>query len=310
MSFKDEFLKTPPGLTREELVYNAVIKQGPPKNLVPVTVPGPNGTKITYKVMADYVMIDGIRVTMTPATAQRVANYFHMSLPTAKMSTQIYDAAKTKVRAPPLSGTGYVSPLDGKRYSAKDVVKHRIGESDAAVYYSDLTNKELSKYNDPGLVSGHGKEITEPTSGSSNSDVSFGGWQGQSGDALQPYTYAHKGQAGFHTEYGLNTRLVSDDVVVTTSDGKVISTTMEKLRNSPNLAGAIANYTGIRQYDPKAKGQPSAKQTPTQLANIPTSTKRAPTKQQIPSNLNKSQPDRAALLQRIDSLLDQFSKDT
>jgi len=38
MSFKDEFLKLPPGKARDELVYKAVISQGRPKNLVPVTV--------------------------------------------------------------------------------------------------------------------------------------------------------------------------------------------------------------------------------------------------------------------------------
>lgn len=58
MSFKDEYLKLPPGKAREDLVYKAVISQGPPKNLVPVTVPGPNGSKITYNVLPDYISVD------------------------------------------------------------------------------------------------------------------------------------------------------------------------------------------------------------------------------------------------------------
>lgn len=302
MSFKDEFLKTPAGPAREALVYNAIIQQGPPKNLVPVTVPGPNGTKITYKVMADYVMIDGIRVPMTPVTAQKVANHFGMSLPTAKMSQQIYNAADTKVRAPPLSGSGYVSPLTGQHYSAKDVVKSRIGESDAAVYYSDLTNQkiqEATKDKNPGLVGGHGKEITEPGDGANISDVSFGGWQGSSGSALQPYSYAHKGQAGAHTEYALNTRLVDDVVTVTTPDGKVITTTMEKLRSNPNLAGAIATSTTIKQYNSKSKqnvpSKPIVQVNPTQQ------------KEYKPS---RPQSGRLALLQRIDNFLQQFGKES
>jgi hypothetical protein len=301
MSFKDEFLKTPPGPAREALVYNAIIQQGPPKNLVPVTVPGPGGTKITYQTMADYITIDGIRVPMTPVTAQRVANHFGMMLPTSKMSQQIYEAAKTKVRANPLSGTGYVSPLTGKRYSGKDVVKSRIGESDAAVAYSNLTNQELSKIKNPGLISGHGKEITEPTQSASISDVSFGGWQGAGGKALQPYTNAHKGQAAFHTEYALNTRLIDDgNVIITTPDGKTISTTMQKLRANPNFSKAIADATGIKKYDDKSQKvsptktiEPAPGKVPAQIAVSPQT---------------KSDPGRVALLQIIDDLLSQFTK--
>lgn len=102
MSFKDEFLKLPPGKEREDLVYKAVISQGPPK-MVPVTVPGPDGSKITYNVSSDYLNIDGIRVPMTGATAQRIANHFKMHLPTSKQERQIFDAADTKLPATPMS---------------------------------------------------------------------------------------------------------------------------------------------------------------------------------------------------------------
>jgi|SRR6185436_10322147 len=305
MSFKDEFLRTPSGPIREALIYQAAIKQGPPKNLVPVTVPGPNGTKITYKVMADYMMIDGIRVPMTPLTAQKIANYFGMSLPTDKMSKQIYNAADTKVRAAPLSGSGYVSPLTGKKYSPQEVVKNRIGESDAAVYYSKLTDEAIAKSkgdNKPVLIGGHGKEITEPTSSASVNDVSFGGWQGAQGDALQPYTYAHKGQAAAHTEYALNTRLIDGNVTITLPNGKTISTTMDKLRSNPNLSSAIANTTVVRQYGSKNKESPSTTKIEQKMTTHPV--------KQITENYNPNKPQsgRLTLLQRIDSLLNQFGK--
>lgn len=287
MSFKDEYLKTPPGSARENLAYKAIIAQGPPKNLVPVTVDGPGGTKITYKVMPDYVMVDGVRVSMSPATAQKVATYFGMSLPTAKMSKQIYDAADTKVRATPLSGTGYVG-ADGKRYSAQDVTAGRIGASDAVVHYNDLTNKEIARAGGaPKLIAGHGKDILEPL-GSPN-DVSLGGWQGKNNEALQPWTVAHKGEAERHTEYGLWTRLVGGDVVVTTPDGKTIQTTMEKLRNSPNLSKAVAVTPGIKKY--VNQNTPAVKETSTPK----------PAPQQV------AQGPRSGLLDRIDSILSQFS---
>ncbi len=299
MSFKEKFLKMPPGPAREEFIYNSIIGQGPPKNLVPVTVAGPNNIKITYKVMPDYVMIEGIRVPMSPVTAQRVAKHFGMYLPTAKMSQQIYNAADTKVRAPPLSGSGYTG-ADGKRYSAKDVVESRIGASDAAIVYNEKTDKEIAKQKGdkpPTLIAGHGKDILEPLSNNPQ-DVSMGGWQGASGDPLQPYSSPHKGQSGVHSEYALYTRLVGGDAVVTLPDGKTITTTMEKLRGNPDLSKLVANKPGISSY--QTKPQTSNKQKK-ELAGKPTSPQ-----YKVP----KPQSGRLQLLQRIDSLLsqmDQFS---
>lgn len=250
-SFKEQFLKTPPGPAREELIYKELTKQGPPKQLVPVTVDGPNGAKITYNVMPDYVMLDGVRVTMAPYTAQRVADHFGMLLPTDKMSQQIYDAANTKVRANPLSSGGYVG-ADGKRYTARDVIEHRIDKSDAALQYNELTNQELSKLTqpgkDPGLIAGHGKDILQPLARSN--DPSMGGWHGKDGKALQPYSSPHKGEAGSHTEYGLYTRLVGNNVTVTLPNGKTITTSLDKLLNHPELSKVLSTKPGLNKYKP------------------------------------------------------------
>jgi hypothetical protein len=249
MSFKDTFLKMSPGPAREELVYNEVIKQGAPKNLIPVTVNGPNNIKITYQVMPDFLMVDGTRVPMTPATAQKIANAFGMKLPTSKMSKQIYDAANTKIRATPLSSSGYTG-VDGKHYSGKDVVQSRISSSDAAIEYSKLTDAEIDKHRNKGptgLISGHGKEILQPLG--DPRDVSFGGWQGQDGKALQPYTLAHKGGANSHTEYGLYARLISNNIQVTTPSGKVINTTLDKLANKPNLWKSVSETDKVLSYN-------------------------------------------------------------
>lgn len=245
ISFKDKFLQTPPGAAREALIYNELVKLGPPKQLVPVTIDGPNGTKITYNVMPDYVMIDGIRVTMAPVTAQKVANHFNMKLPTDKMSKQIYQAADTKVRAAPLSGQGYIG-ADGKHYSGKDVIESRIGQADAAIEYNKLTDAEIAKHKNVNLIAGHGKEILQPLG--NPKDVSFGGWQGQNGIALQPYTTAHKGGADSHTEYGLYTRFVDNKATITLPDGRTIPTTVDNLLNNSEFANSLANSPGAKSY--------------------------------------------------------------
>lgn len=297
MGFKEQFLALPPGPAREALVYNEVISRGPPKNLVPVTVDGPNGIKITYHVMPDYVMVDGIRATMAPATAQKVADHFGMKLPTGKMSKQIYDAADTKVRAVPLSSSGYIG-ADGKRYSGADVVKSKINNSDAAVEYSKLTDAEIAKQkgNPNSLIAGHGKEILQPLG--DPKDVSFGGWQGQNGQALQPYTTAHKGGAETHSEYGLYTRLVGDDITVTTPDGRTINTTMEKLMANPNLGKTISDVNKVVTYNDPGNMPKPKETTPIKINK--------PTEEVAQYTPNAPQSGRAQLLQRIDNFLSQF----
>jgi hypothetical protein len=249
-SFRRKFLATPEGPERENLVYNAVVAAGKPAELTPITVNGPGGIKLTYNVMPDYVKVNGIRVTIAPSTAQRIAARFNMSLPTDKMSQQIYNAADIKTRAIPLSGSGYVGS-DGKRYSGEDVAKERIGKADAALKYNEATDdaikKEQAKTGNQGkLIAGHGKDILQPTN--NPNDVRIGGWHGADGKPLQPYSDTHKGEALRHSEYGLFTRLVDSKVLITTPDGKTIETTLDKIQNHPELAKLIAAGPGVKKY--------------------------------------------------------------
>ncbi len=299
MSFRDNFLNTPSGPAREALVYNAAIAQGPPKNMVPITVNASNGVKITYFAMPNYLIIDGILASMAPSTAQALAAAWHLNLPTSTISRQIYNAADTKLRAPPLSGSGYVGK-DGKKYSGKDVVKDRIGASDAAVFYSDLTNKELAKYKEntgkvPTLIAGHGKDILEPIS--NPNDVSMGGWQGNDAKPLQPYGSPHKGEATRHTEYALYTRLIGNDVIITMPDGKKVKTTMDKLKLNPTLSQAVTSSPGVKKY-------PAA---PIKKIDKPQDIKQ-PEKQQLSKKYQPEKPQSGSLslLDRIDKFLSQI----
>jgi hypothetical protein len=252
-SFKQQFLALPPGVARERLIYEAALAQGKPKNLVPVTVPAPGGGKITYYTLPDYLSIDGMRVPMAPATAQKLANHWGMVLPTPEMSKQIYQAADTKVRATPLSATGYTGK-DGRRYTGKDVISRRIGASDAAVKYNEETDEAIARAGGAkGLIAGQGKDILE-NQGNGHDPV-IGGWAGAHGDPLQPYTVAHRGEAERHSEYGLWTRLIDGDVEITKPDGTKVKTTMEKLRADPVLSKAVSSGSPIKQYHTGTSGK-------------------------------------------------------
>ena len=241
-SFKEAFLKLPPGPKREQLVYDEVTKRNLKANLVPITIDGPNGTKITYKVMPDYITIDGLRVPMSGRTAQKVADHFGMVLPTDKMSDQIYDAADVKLRPPPLSASGYTDS-SGRHYSAKEVVEHKIGDPEAAAVYSDKINQALKDKGKGGLVAGHMKDVIMPY----NPDkLGLYGWRGEDGKLIQPPRTPH--DTSVHTEYGAGTRLADKEVEIQTPDGKTIKTTMDKLMNDPELYKAVSNFKGVRRY--------------------------------------------------------------
>lgn len=241
--FKTKFVAMKPGPERERFVFQEIIKNNPIKQLVPVTVPGPNGTKITYKVMPDYITIDGLRVPMSGQTAQKVADHFGMTLPTKKQVDQILENAKVRVRPTPLSAGG---KIDGKYYSGQEVVSGMIADSRSAAAYSDMIEKELrNKRYTGGLVAGHMKDIIQPTN--SPDKLGLYGWHGEDDKPLEPsVTTSH--DTAVHTEYGAGARLISEDVVVTAPDGAKFKTKMSELQQHPVFHKAISDRQGSIKY--------------------------------------------------------------
>ena len=239
--FKAKFLKLGPGPEREKLVYDEVLKRRPFQNMVPITVPGPGGTKITYKVMPDYITIDGLRVPMSGQTAQKIANHFGMSLPTSKMTKQIWEAADTKVRPQPLSAGGTIG---GKYYNGKDVVQSKISDSDSAIAYSNMIEDSLKDKN-PNLVAGHMKTIVMTDR---PEQLGLYGWSGDEKSFNPIQSGEHTGHdTSVHTEYGTGARLVSGDVKVTFPDGTSKMMPMENLLNNPELYHSLSD-TKVKKY--------------------------------------------------------------
>ena len=242
-NFREEFLKMKPGLDRENFILEEIKKRRPIKQLVPVTVPGPKGTTITYYVMPDYITIDGIRVPMAGQTAQKVADYFGMALPTAKQVKQIWEAADVKFRPQPLSAGGVIG---GKHYSGQEVVQHKISDSDAAIAYSDMIEQESQQRGRGNLNAGYMKSIVRPEG---NPDkLSLYGWLGEKGDALQPSARTPH-DTSIHVEYGAAPRLVAQRATITLPNGQKVNSTVDKLLDNPLFAPAISNVPGATRYN-------------------------------------------------------------
>lgn len=240
MSFREDFARTPAGPQREALVFKTILSNGKPTDLAPVTVDGPGGTKITYYVTRDFLNDDGVWLPMTGVTAQKVADYFHMYLPTPKMSKQIYAAATTKIMPPPLSSTGY------GQYSAQQVVQSRIGTSDAALAYSQRIADAQRGHEGEGIIAGHMKDITQPPP---SGNLGLYGWYGKDGKPVQSSYYTPHSTSD-HTEYGSGVRLVDDRVDVEYPGGQKRQTTMGELLNG-DLHSAVSDTGGVARYDVK-----------------------------------------------------------
>ena len=247
MGFRETFLRTPAGPQREKLVYREAIKRGPPKT-VPVTVPGPSGTKITYRVMPDFLMIDGIRVPMSAVTAQRVAAHFGMSLPTSKMVKQISEAAKQSggaMIAKPLSSTGL--DFEGRHYSANKVVED-VSRPEFAVGYSERVSQDPTFQNakENAIFDGWYKTIMQPESSQYANMLHFMGITSPTSDFVQRGRSPHS--AKNYSEYAAAARFVDDNVIVETPDGRVINTKLDRILRLPNISKAISDTTGMKYY--------------------------------------------------------------
>lgn len=242
-AFKEQFLRMTPGPEREALVLNTIISRKITPRMVPITVDGPNGIKLTYQVMSDYITIDGLRVPMAGVTAQKVADRLGMKLPTSKMSKQIWDAADTRIRPSPLSAGGEIG---GKHYTGDEVVQHKISDSDSSVSYNNMIDQELKNHPGANLVAGHMKDIVQPE-GDPNK-LGLYGWQGTDGKPIQNSAQTPH-DTHVHTEYGAGVRLVGNQVTLTTPAGRTITTTMDKIMSNPDFSKALSNTQGIKRYN-------------------------------------------------------------
>jgi hypothetical protein len=288
MGFAEEYAKFPqPSPAREDFVYKAITslpKEAIVKSMRPITVTRPDGAKISYKVMPDYMMIGGIRVPMSGVTAQRVANYFGLSLPTAAMAKEIYQKSDVKVPAKPLSGTGVT--IGNQHYSNTDVTDKGVGYAPFALAYNDVIDKQLSdsgvKPGSDQIVSGFAKDIVVPPDANK---LGLYGLFDAKGNPIQGGVGQTPHDTTIHTEYGSFVRLVSPTATITYPDGHTEEKPLDQ----------VYQFAG-NKYNTKPGKMPSAPSKPTVAPN------------QSGNQLAGLPNDQVKLLQEIDSALSQFPK--
>lgn len=238
--FMDSIKSLPPGPERDKAILDEVMKGNIPDNLrdlkeVNVTRKGKDGQShdLTMHVMPDYLSIgsneDNVRIPMTPAVAQAIADKTGTSLPTDRMVDDIHANADTKLHMDPFqwkAGNQHARNMQSVDYYQQhdQRIDTQLGTGEAQT----------------GIVSGHKKDLVIP-----NKDgrvAIYGGtWPGTD-KRVQPYSNLHEST---YEDYSHGARLVSQDVVI---DGKTMK--LSEVLADPNLAPLVTRFPPGPTGDP------------------------------------------------------------
>lgn len=238
--FIESIKNLPPGPERDKAILDEVMKGNIPDNLrdlkeVNVSRKGKDGQShdLTMHVMPDYLSIgsneDNVRIPMTPAVAQAIADKTGTSLPTDRMVDDIHANADTKLH------------LDPFQWKAGNQHARNMQSVDWYQQHDQRIDNQLGTGEaQTGIVSGHKKDLVIP-----NKDgrvAIYGGtWPGTD-KRVQPYSNLHENT---YEDYSHGARLVSQDVVI---DGKTMK--LSEVLADPNLAPLVTRFPPGPNGDP------------------------------------------------------------
>ena len=222
---------------REEYIYSQVSNGNVPaflRKFVALTNSATiNGTNhvVQYFVAPDYFAlgsdVDYFFTPMTPMLAQRVADFLGCSLPTRKISDEIWNAAKVKMTPTPIPPTAKMITVPVFEMHNEIVRTQRL--------------EQVSAHSLGELVAGDKKDIvispliyTNLHTRASTPVVIYG-WHKADGKAIQPI---YNGHANTWADYSHGIRLVQQAAIL---DGK--PTTISAILTNTNFAALLSDET-------------------------------------------------------------------
>jgi peptidoglycan hydrolase-like protein with peptidoglycan-binding domain len=220
--FMDSIRHLPPGADRERAILSEIMSGNIPdasRNLNEVVM-NSGGHEIRLNAMSDYLAIgsdeDNVRIPMTPAVAQAIADRTGTSLPT----TNIVDAIHSQSRQLHMAPLGH-------------------GERDIPSYvnHDQRIDDQLGSGRAPDhLVSGHKKDIVIPAT--DGRVAIYGGRWG--GGERQPYSNVH---GDYYEDYSHGARLISRQITV---DGRPMN--LSEALADPALRPMLTQHRGNFGY--------------------------------------------------------------
>lgn len=196
-----------PSNEREPYLIDEILTENPISTAAFATVKwseptsGTSGThEIVLRVASDYVATGSsspVRIPLTPAGAQRLANNYGCVLPTTKIVDQIHGAAKHQLEPQPFSPEFY------------DIESTTVWKLN-----SDAIDAQLEKFNaETGdLISGAKKDVVITIrlgERLSPARVAVYGWHKRDGKPIQPLSLVHRAD---YLDYSHGIRMVSDSM--------------------------------------------------------------------------------------------------
>lgn len=181
---------------RDDLITSEILRGNVPDfmhKFVPITITE-GGNTLIYYVAPDYLCLgtdqDYVRVPLGAQAAQRIADAFGCTLPSAKMSNQIWQAAAAKVPPKPMSGI--TSNIGGQTYSPTDFLKTKMTDTDSFVEHNRLIQQQLAAHKLGDLVAGHKKDVVVSNQLAQRpGKVAIHGLHNTKGQAIQGGSWGH-----------------------------------------------------------------------------------------------------------------------
>jgi len=195
------------------------------RHLVPVTVSSASGGRtnsLTFYVTPDYLGIgtddDFFRAPMMPATAQRIADELHCTMPTRKMADAIYSQAKVKLVPQPIPPSAAMTTVP------------------VFLAHNEIVHTQLVALAAPpaALVAGHQKDVViSARLADSPGKVAIYGWHRINGAAIQPLYLGHSES---WVDYSHGIRLIANNVFLNGTN-----TTAAQVLADPELCNLLSD---------------------------------------------------------------------
>lgn len=221
--FMESISHLPPGRERDQAVLNEILSGNIPaasRNLQELVI-NRNGREIRLNAMPDYLAIgsdeDNVRVPMTPAVAQAIADRTGTSLPTDRLVDDIHAQSRQL----------HMAPMSNNREGISTYLAH-----------DQRIDGQLGSGQAPGgFVSGHKKDLVIPHR---DGRVAIYGGRWENGGRIQSYSNVH--HDGYE-DYSHGARLISQQITI---DGRTMR--LEEALADPSLRSLFTNQSGAFRY--------------------------------------------------------------
>jgi hypothetical protein len=227
-----------PRAEREQKIVAQVLAGNVPdslRRLVPVSVESA-GHKVTFFATPDYLSVgsddDSFLTPLSPDAAQRIADSFHLILPTSRMVDAIYEQAAVKLAPAPIPPSPAMTTVEVFLRHNGMLRNQRAGRSPGA------------------LVAGHKKDVVIANKVfKTPGKVAIYGWHRLDGKPIQPL---YTGHADSWVDYSHGIRFVSRRVIL---DG--VETSIETVLADPKYAELLSSDGPMAQTRyPRHDGEP------------------------------------------------------